>query len=106
MNLAEKIALISTEYTQDDIGEWTETQVKKVVFACVESVTMSEFYQAGMQGFKPEYRMTVWMNEYSDQDLLEYKEKVYTVYRTYRKDDGRIELYVTERKGDEADDES
>lgn len=106
MNLAEKIALISTEYTQDDIGEWTETQVKKVVFARVESVTMSEFYQAGMQGFKPEYRMTVWMNEYSDQDLLEYKEKVYTVYRTYRKDDGRIELYVTERKGDEADDES
>ena len=75
MNLAEKIALISTEYTQDDIGEWTETQVKKVVFARVESITMNEFYQAGMQGFKPDYRMTVWMNEYSDQELLEYKGK-------------------------------
>lgn len=106
MNLAEKIALISTEYTQDDIGEWTETQVKKVVFARVESITMNEFYQAGMQGFKPDYRMTVWMNEYSDQELLEYKGKNYTIYRTYRKNDGRLELYVTERKGDEADDES
>ena len=106
MNLAEKIALISTEYTQDDIGEWTETPVKKVVFARVESITMNEFYQAGMQGFKPDYRMTVWMNEYSDQELLEYKGKNYTIYRTYRKNDGRLELYVTERKGDEADDES
>ena len=106
MNLAEKIALISIEYTQDDLGQWVETWTKNEIFGIVDSVTMSEFYQAGMQGFKPEYRMTVWTNEYSDQDLLEYKEKVYTVYRTYRKDDGRIELYVTERKGDEADDES
>ena len=73
-------------------------------FARIESITMSEFYQAGMQGFKPEYRMTVWLNEYSGQELLEYNSKVYTVYRTYRRDDGRIELYVTERKGAEEDD--
>lgn len=104
MNLAEKIALISIEYTQDDLGEWAETRTETDVFALVESVSMSEFYQAGMQGFKPEYKMTVWMTEYSDQELLEYKGKTFDVYRTYRRDDGRIELYVTERKGDEADD--
>ncbi|MBQ5825170.1 MAG: phage head closure protein [Clostridia bacterium] len=105
MNLAEKIALISTEYTQDDIGQWIEERTETDVFAIVESVTMSEFYQAGMQGFKPEYRMTVWMTEYNGQNLIEYNDKTYTVYRTYRRDDGRMELYVTERKGDEDDSE-
>lgn len=104
MNLAEKIALISIEYTQDDLGEWTETRTDTNIFALVESVSMSEFYQAGMQGFKPEYRMLVWITEYAGQELLEYNDKQYRVYRTYRRDDGRIELYVTERKGDEADD--
>ena len=104
MNLAEKIALISKEYTQDDLGQWVETWTKFEIFGIVESVTMSEFYQAGMQGFKPEYRVLVWMNEYSGQELLEYNETIYRIYRTYRRDDGRIELYVTERKGDEEDD--
>ena len=103
MNLAEKIALISTEYTQDDLGEWTETQTKTEVFAMVNSVTMSEFYQAGLQGFKPDYRFSVWVTEYDDQELVEYKGKVYSVYRTYRRDDGRIELYVNEKKGEEND---
>lgn len=103
MNLAEKIALISIEYSQDDLGEWTETQTKTEVFALVNSVTMSEFYQAGLQGFKPDYRFSVWMTEYNDQELVEYMGKVYSVYRTYRRDDGRIELYVNEKKGEEND---
>lgn len=101
MNRAEKIKLLTIEYTQDDLGEWTETKTETEIFARIESVTMSEFYQAGMQGFKPEYRMTVWLNEYSDQELIEYNSKVYSVYRSYRREDGRIELYVTERKGAE-----
>ena len=103
MNLAEKIALITTEYGQDDLGEWTETQTKTEVFAMVNSVTMNEFYNAGLQGFKPDYRFTVWLNEYDDQELVEYKDKIYAVYRSYRRDDGRIELYVNEKKGEEND---
>lgn len=104
MNLAEKIALLTIEYAQDDLGEWTETRTETEIFARVESVSMSEFYQAGMQGFEPDYKFTIWMTEYSGQKLLEYNEKVYSIYRTYRRDDGRLELYVSEKKGDEEDD--
>lgn len=103
MNLAEKISLITIEYTQDDLGEWVETQTKDDVFAIISSVSMSEFYQAGLQGFKPEYQMTVWMTEYDNQELVEYNGKIYSVYRSYRRNDGRIELYVTEKKGEEDD---
>ena len=102
MNQAAKITLITTEYAQDDLGEWTETRTESTVFAYVSSVTMSEFYEAGLQGFKPEFRFTVWMSEYDEQEVLEYNDKVYTIYRTYMRDDGRIELYVTEKKGEEA----
>ena len=100
MNLAEKIALISIEYTQDNIGEWTETRSETEVFALVESVSMSEFYQAGMQGFKPEFKMSVWMNEYSGQELISYNDKTYTIYRTYMvPDSDTIELYAERRGG-------
>ena len=101
--LAEKISLITTTYTQDDIGEWVEAQTKTEVFAVVSSITMAEFYQAGMQGLKPDYRFTIWLTEYDNQDLVEYKGKIYSVYRSYRRDDGRIELYVNEKKGEEDD---
>ena len=104
MNLAEKIALVSIEYTQDDLGEWTEVWTKREIFARVESVSMSEFYQAGMRGLDPDYKLTIWMNEYENEELVDYNGKIYAVYRTYRRDDGRIELYVSEKKGDEEDD--
>ena len=106
MNLAEKIALISIEYEQDDLGEWTEVQTKKEVFALIGSVSMSEFYQAGLQGFKPDFRFAIWRTEYSNEELVEYNGKIFNVYRTYIRDDGRIELYVNEKKGDESEDDT
>lgn len=101
MNQASKIALLKTTYTQDALGEWVETNEEVNVFAYVSSVTMSEFYQAGMQGLKPEYRFLIWQTEYNGEETLKYNDVVYTIYRTYIRDDGRIELYVTLRKGEE-----
>lgn len=101
MNQAAKIALLKTTYTQDDVGEWTETSTEANVFAYVSSVSMSEFYQAGLQGMKPEYRFLIWQTEYDGEETLKYNDTVYTIYRTYIRDDGRLELYVTLKKGDE-----
>lgn len=101
MNHAYKITLLTSKYTQDAIGQWVKTADETDVFGYVSSITMSEFYQAGMQGFKPDFRITIWMTEYHDEEELVYNDKVYSIYRTYIRDDGRIELYVTERKGDE-----
>lgn len=101
MNQAAKISLLSVEYTQDSVGEWEETRTNHDVFAYVNSVTMSEFYQAGLQGMKPEYRFLIWQTEYDGEELIQYKDTVFTVYRTYYRNDGRIELYVARRKGEE-----
>ena len=101
MNQAAKIALLKTTYTQDDLGEWVEASEEVNVFSYVSSVTMSEFYQAGLQGMKPEYRFLIWQTEYSGEELLKYDDNIYSIYRTYLRDDGRIELYVTLKKGEE-----
>ena len=101
MNQAAKIVLLKSEYTQDAIGQFVRTTKETSVFGYVSSVTMNEFYQAGQQGLKPDFRITIWKNEYDNEEELRYNNVVYTVYRTYWRDDGRIELYVTKRKGDE-----
>ena len=105
MNHAHKITLLTSKYTQDAIGQWIKTVDETNVFGLVSSVTMSEFYQAGLQGFKPDYRFAVWRTEYSNEELVEYNGKIFNVYRTYIRDDGRIELYVNEKKGDESEDD-
>ena len=69
MNQAAKIALLTTEYSQDGLGEWVETSTPRDVFAYVSSVGMNEFYQAGLQGMKPEYRFLIWTTEYEGEEL-------------------------------------
>lgn len=50
---------------------------------------------------KPEFRFMIWQTEYDGEETLEYNDAVYSIYRTYLRDDGRVELYVTLKKGDE-----
>lgn len=99
MNQAVKISLISKTYTLDSIGVPVETEIKKDCFATKSSVNQSEFYQAGLQGLQPNACYAVRVMEYNNEDELEVDGKRLTIYRTYNRIDGRVELYVTERKG-------
>lgn len=100
MNIAEKIYLQTITYTVDSIGQRQETISETEVFASLESVSMTEYFQAGVIGLKPDLKFTVRLNEYSGQENLRYKSDVYSIYRTYRRKDGRIELYTQKRVGD------
>lgn len=100
MNIAEKIYLQTIAYTVDSIGQRKAVITETPVFALVESVGMNEFFQAGEQGLKPDLRFVVWLTEYEGQENLRYDSDVYSVYRTYRRKDGRIELYTQKRVGD------
>lgn len=100
MNIAETIYLQTLAYTVDSIGQRTATVSEKAVFAKVESISMSEFFQAGVTGLKPDLKFTVWLTEYEGQENLRYGTDVYSVYRSYRRKDGRIELYTQKRVGD------
>lgn len=92
------VKLISEEYTFDEIGRQISQRTEKEVFARVESVSRSEFFNAGQAGLKPEYKVTVWTDEYGGELLVEYNEVVYAVYRTYL-DKDRTELYLRRKEG-------
>ena len=99
MNQAQKIKLISKTYAISTIGISVAVESKVSTFAIKHSVSQTEFYNAGQQGFKPEARFDIYQTEYSGEDELEANGERLTIYRTFEREDGRVELYATKRKG-------
>ena len=91
------ITLISVTQTQDEYGVWRMTETSKEVFCYTRSVTRSEFFQAGRNGLNPAFVFTIFGDDYSGEETVEYRGSRYGVYRTYRDGDD-LELYA-ERKG-------
>ena len=93
------ITLVRTDRFQDENGVWRENGVIKTdVFAQVDSVTRSEFFEGGRNGLNPEYLFTVFFGDYHDEKEVIYQGKTYSVYRVYHGRSDVLELYV-ERKG-------
>lgn len=93
------IKLVSETYAINDYGVRVPTETKKQVFCKVRSVTRAEFFDGGRNGLNPQFRFDVFMGDYNDETVIEYKEKRYAVYRVYHPENADyIELYC-ERKG-------
>ena len=98
MDRSDVIELVTVTKTQDEYGVWRTSETTKQIYCQVDSVTQSEFFEAGRNGLNPEFRFTVFFGDYSDEPIVTYKDKRYAVYRTYLTRNDRLELYV-ERKG-------
>lgn len=98
MDRSTPITLISETNTQDANGVWRSTRTTRDVFAQVDSVTRSEFFEAGRNGLNPEFRFTLFAGDYEGEREVEYNGKSYGIYRTYFARTDVIELYA-ERKG-------
>lgn len=99
MNQVVKISLISKTYSINEIGVSRVEETKTDVFATYYSVSQVEFYRAGQDGLRPQAVYAVKLIEYDGQDEIEVNSERLSVYRTYIRVDGRIELYVSKRKG-------
>lgn len=99
MNKAKTIELISKTYGVNVIGDRVPTYESRSVFATLESIGQREFFLAGEQGFKAEGKLLIRLNEYEGEERLLMDGYVYTIYRTFDRDDGRIEIYLTDRVG-------
>ena len=99
MDRSDVIDLISETIEPDEFGIERPTEGKRAVFVQTESVTRSEFFDAGRAGLNPEYRFTMFAGDYEGEEIVEYNGKRYAVYRTYRGKDDTLELYVERRGG-------
>lgn len=99
MNMQNVITLRASTATVDAYGvtrlQWTETDV----YARVESVSASEFFDGGQNGLKPEYRFIVSAWDYNDEMELAFNGQLYSVYRTYRRSLDLVELYAERKAG-------
>ena len=99
MNLQDVITLRAISTSVNDYGVPERTVTEKDVYARVESVSASEFFDGGQNGLKPEYRFIVSAWEYEDEEALVYQGRVYSVYRKYRRTLDRVELYAERKAG-------
>ena len=98
MDRSDVITLVKKTRYQDTFLIWHDTTVSREIFAQVESVTRAEFFDAGRNGLNPEYKFTVFFDDYEGEDTVIYNGKPYGIYRTYRAKTDELELYA-ERKG-------
>lgn len=72
------------------------TPKKRKIFARVESVSQSEFFEAGRNGLSPQYKFKLFAYDWDGERIVEYNGKRYAVYRTYLGQSDTLELYVQE----------
>lgn len=94
------VNLIKKTYTPDEIGQQIPTETIKTVFCEIQSISQNEFFKAGQSGLKPQYKILIWGFEYSGEIAIELDGKKYSVYRTFLRNDEKIELYLTEKVGE------
>lgn len=92
--------LVSVEYQQDSIGQPVAIETLKPAFCDIASVSRSEFYDAGRNGLKPEYRITIFAPDYNGEEALILNNIRYGVIRTYRNRNETVELYVERKTGE------
>jgi len=98
MNRAHKIKLVKLSYLPDAIGQLVPTETYTEPFAIIRDVTRTES-ERPVEGLRPSKVFILLMTEYEGEDIIQYEGETYTVYRTYLRDDARIELYTGVRIG-------
>lgn len=93
------LKLLKTTYTTNKYGVPEATNESVEVFCEKQSVTRSEFFNAGRNGLTPEFVFTIFKGDYQGETTLKYDGLTYSIYRTYETDSDYIELYVARKGG-------
>lgn len=102
MDRSDVVNLLSYEFIQNEYGVRVKSEepIARQVYCHVDSVTGSEYFNGGVNGIRPQYRITMFRYDYNGEDIVEYNGELLTVYRTYFATNDDIELYVERRTGD------
>lgn len=94
------VYLIKNTFETDEYGVRRKTETKTKVRADISGTTQSEFFEAGRAGLKAsDVTITIPKRKYSGEELLEYKGKRLSVYRTYPSATDLLELHCEAKGG-------
>lgn len=78
-----ELILLSSGYTEDDLGNQIPVNNRKSILCKVDSVGRSEFYSAASTSLRPEVVFTIHNYEYGNERKIEFEGQQYSVIRTY-----------------------
>lgn len=90
--------LIRELFDTNDYGQRIATHEKREVFVTEGSITRNEFFSAGRQGLNPEIMLITPKINYEGEELVEYNNVIYSIYRAYVNGD-MIEIYGSRKAG-------
>ena len=97
---SEIVRLEAPKYRQDAINQFIPDGVStRDIFCNKQSVTRTEWATAAQAGFKAQYRVTVWADEYQGEQVAIIDGVRYGIYRTYQPNPEEIELYLERKVG-------
>lgn len=100
MILNDVLILCKENIEKDGLGIESVVLDEKEVYCTVSDITQREFSAAGTQGLKPRYKFNIAnFADYDGEEIVKYKDELYSVYRTYRADNESIDIYVEAKKG-------
>lgn len=99
MDRSNVLYLLTKTYTEDNLKQRIPTETSRKVFCDVSSVSQSEFFEAGRNGLKAAFQVTMFAYDYHGEQECLYGGVRYSIYRTYRRQDDDIELYLEKRVG-------
>ena len=90
---------MTTTTTLDDLLQEIEIQTPEMVYCATSSIGQREFSATMQNGLKAQLTIIINHDEYDGQREVEYNRVMYSIYRTFVRDDGDIELYCEVRVG-------
>mgnify|MGYP006988855572 CR=1 FL=1 len=99
MDRSDIMRLISVSYSTDGIGQKVPEETSREVFCDVKSVGQREWFEAGRNGLKAVYQVSMFAADYKGEEICEYGGTRYGIYRTYRANQESIELYLERKAG-------
>lgn len=92
--------LIPTTIEEDELSQEIVVDGQpRQVFCDRLSIGQKEFTVTMQNGLKAEMTIVMDHDEYDGEEKLKYRDKTYSVYRTFVRGDGDIELYCEVRVG-------
>lgn len=90
------IALIDNSHgITNEYGDYTYTEIDKVVYATIKTVGHREKYEALQAGLDPEYVFIIRNSkDYNNEQIIKYNNLLYRVIRVYQSAE-KVELTVT-----------
>lgn len=100
MDKSDVIKLVKETPIRDEYKVLTVEKTEREVFCQVHSISQKEFFKAGEQGLKPQFRFTIAnYADYQGEKIVVYHGVEHAVYRTYIRGTEEIELYAEEKVG-------